>query len=142
MRGVVSVDTDAGTWVVTTRTAVTIPPWRRHRVAAYGNASLRSSFVDPDVHPRLIDTVTTVQISALLHELIRDAGRHYTDLGDNVVAASVINLIVLLLPTMRRSDTSVWVPSIDNPILRPSLPRSRMIRPTSPRSPSGHEHSR
>ena len=79
VRGVVSVDTDAGTWVVTTRTAVTIPPWRRHRVAAYGNASLRSIFVDPDVHPRLIDTVTTVQISALLHELIRDAGRHYTD---------------------------------------------------------------
>src|SRR5689334_10806254 len=54
LRGVVSVETNAGTWIVTTLTAVAIPPWREHRVSAHGNASLRSVFVDPDLHPSLV----------------------------------------------------------------------------------------
>jgi AraC-like DNA-binding protein len=121
LRGVVSVETDTGTWVVTTLSAVAIPPWREHRVAAHGNASLRSVFVDPDVHPALVTRMVTVQISELLHELIREAGRHYTDFADDDggVASSVVALIVQLLPGMPTSDTSIWLPRIEHGLLQP-----------------------
>src|SRR3954447_8076620 len=46
LRGVVSVRAASGTWVTTRLTAVAIPPWEEHRVAAHGNASLRSVFID------------------------------------------------------------------------------------------------
>jgi AraC-like DNA-binding protein len=120
LRGVASVETYSGTWVVTTLTAVAIPPWREHRVSAHGNASLRSVFIDPDVHPALVTDAVTIHVSELLHELIREAGRHYTDFdGDDDFASSVNALIVRLLPAMPTSRTSVWLPRIDNPLLRP-----------------------
>jgi len=121
LRGVVSVETGAGTWVVTTLTAVAIPPWQEHRVAAYGNASLRSVFVDPDVHPSLITDVEAVHVSPLLHELIREAGDHHTDIDreSGGIAASVVDLIAQLLPTMPTSRRSIWLPRIEHPVLRP-----------------------
>jgi AraC-like DNA-binding protein/quercetin dioxygenase-like cupin family protein len=120
LRGVASVETYSGTWVVTTLTAVAIPPWREHRVSAHGNASLRSVFIDPDVHPALVTDTVTIHVSELLHELIREAGRHYTDFdGTDDLASDVIALIVRLLPTMPTSNTSVWLPRIDSPLLRP-----------------------
>ncbi|MGH8977709.1 MAG: AraC family ligand binding domain-containing protein, partial [Acidimicrobiia bacterium] len=79
IRGAVSVETSAGTWIVGALTAVAIPPWQIHRVSAHGNASLRSVFVDPDAHPQLMTELIAVRVSELLHELIREAGRHYTD---------------------------------------------------------------
>ena len=126
MRGVVSVETGTGTWIVTTLTAVAIPPWQVHRVSAHGNASLRSVFVDPDVLPDLIDTVATIQVSRLLHELIGEAGRRYTDFDDaehsGDATASIIALIVELLPLMPSSSgtaSSVWVPRLETELLRP-----------------------
>jgi AraC-like DNA-binding protein/quercetin dioxygenase-like cupin family protein len=120
LRGVVSVETYSGTWVVTTLTAVAIPPWREHRVSAHGNASLRSVFVDPDAHPTLCTEMTTLHVSELLHELIREAGRHYTDFdSDDELAAGVIALIVRLLPTLPTSDTSVWLPRVETDLMRP-----------------------
>src|SRR5262245_13737395 len=100
LRGVVSVETDTGTWVVTTLSAVAIPPWHPHRVAAHGNASLRSVFVDPDDYPALVPEPATIHVSELLHELIREAGHYYTDYApaddgeSDDVGAALIGLIV------------------------------------------------
>src|SRR5205085_4819503 len=44
VRGVVSVEAATGTSVLTRLTALAIPPWLDHRVAAHGNASSRSVF--------------------------------------------------------------------------------------------------
>jgi AraC-like DNA-binding protein len=119
VRGVVSVEASTGTSVLTRLTALAIPPWLDHRVAAHGNASLRSVFVDPDRHPTLVTDLVTLHVSELLHELIREAGRHYTDFDDDGgVAAAVVSLIVQLLPSMPTSDTSVWLPQIEHPLLR------------------------
>jgi AraC-like DNA-binding protein len=118
VRGVVSIESAGGTWVVTTRSAVAIPPWHEHRVSAYGNASIRSVFVDPDVHPTLLTQAVTVRISDLLHELIREAGRYYTDVAADGVATSIIGLITKLLPTMPIAQDSIWVPRIESPLLR------------------------
>jgi AraC-like DNA-binding protein/quercetin dioxygenase-like cupin family protein len=120
LRGVVSVETYTGTWVVTTLTAVAIPPWREHRVSAHGNASLRSVFVDPDFHPDLLTEMAAIPVSELLHELIREAGRHYTDFETtDDVAAGVIALIVKLLPNVPTSETSVWLPRVESELLQP-----------------------
>jgi len=119
VRGVVSVEASTGTSVLTRLTALAIPPWLDHRVAAHGNASLRSVFVDPDRHPTLVTDLVTLHVSELLHELIREAGRHYTDFDDDGgVGAAVVCLIVQLLPSMPTSDTSVWLPQIEHPLLR------------------------
>jgi AraC-like DNA-binding protein/quercetin dioxygenase-like cupin family protein len=120
IRGVVSVRTGDGTWVVTERVAVAVPPWREHRVSAHGNASLRSVFVDPDARPGLTTgEVTAIRVTPLLHELITEAGRHYTDLDADGLGAAVVDLIAGLLPRMARAGESLWVPRVDHPLLRP-----------------------
>lgn len=120
MRGAVSVETGAGTWVVGSFTAVAIPPWQEHRVAAHGNASLRSVFVDTDAYPELVTDLVAVHVSELLHELIREAGRHYTDFdGADPVASGVVALIARLLPLMPTAHSSVWLPRIEDPLLQP-----------------------
>jgi AraC-like DNA-binding protein/quercetin dioxygenase-like cupin family protein len=120
IRGVVSVETRSGTWVVGQLTAVAIPPWRDHRVSAHGNASLRSVFIDPDAHPQLVHDVASIRVSTLLHELIREAGHRFTDFdAEDSVAVGVVSLIAELLPMMPTADASVWVPRIENPALLP-----------------------
>jgi len=120
IRGAVSVESGAGTWVVGSFTAVAIPPWQEHRVSAHGNASLRSVFVDTDAFPDLVTDLVAVHVSELLHELIREAGRHYTDFdGADPVASGVVALIAQLLPTMPTAPSSVWLPRIDDPLLQP-----------------------
>ena len=117
LRGAVSVETEAGTWIVTTLSAVAIPPWSLHRVAAHGNASLRSVFVDPDVYPDLVPALVTLHVSDLLHELIREAGRYYTDIGDDDLTRGVVALIAQLLPTMPTAPSSMFVPRVEHPLL-------------------------
>jgi AraC-like DNA-binding protein/quercetin dioxygenase-like cupin family protein len=122
IRGAVSVTTRAGTWMVTERAGVAVPPWHEHRVSAHGNASLRSVFVDPDVYPDLAAyRVTTIRVSPLLHELISEAGRRYPDAdgGGDDVGRAVADLMVRLLPGMTTPDESLWVPRVDHPLLRP-----------------------
>jgi AraC-like DNA-binding protein/quercetin dioxygenase-like cupin family protein len=120
IRGVVSVESPSGTWVVGQLTAVAIPPWREHRVSAHGNASLRSVFIDPEVHPQLVTDIASIRVSALLHELIREAGHRFTDFdADDAVAVGVVSLIAELLPTMATAEASVWVPRIEHPALVP-----------------------
>lgn len=106
IRGVVSVETRSGTWVVGQLTAVAIPPWRDHRVSAHGNASLRSVFIDPDAHPHLVNDVASIRVSTLLHELIREAGHRFTDFdAEDAVAVGVVSLIAELLPMMPTADS-------------------------------------
>ncbi len=123
IRGVVSVTTEDGTRVVNERVGVAVPPWHKHRVSAHGNASLRSVFVDPDVYPDLAgDAVTTIRVSALLSELISEAGRHpvaTATAGDDGIVATVADLIVKLLARAARPDEALWVPRVDHPLLRP-----------------------
>ena len=123
VRGVVSVDTEQGCWVVTRLRAVSIPPWTEHRVTSHGNASIRSIFVNPDAHPRLLTELEAVEVTELLHELIREAGRHYVDFDEASVPATVIDLIVALVPSMRRSQTSIWLPRLEHPRLQPIAER-------------------
>jgi AraC-like DNA-binding protein len=124
IRGAVSVRTDTGTWAVTGLAAVAIPPWVAHRVAAHGNASLRSVFVDPDVYPDLVPaSIRSLGVSPLLHELISEAGRHYIDLDGDEVGAAAVDLIVRLLPRMPGAGASVWVPCVEHPLLRPIVDR-------------------
>jgi AraC-like DNA-binding protein len=124
IRGVVSVRSAGGTWTVTEPAAVAIPPWCDHRVAAHGNVSLRSVFVDPDVYPTLVPAeIRALRVTPLLHELIVEAGRHYTDLHADGVGAAAVGLIVQLLPGMPSAVTSVWVPTVIHPLLVPIVDR-------------------
>ena len=81
---------------------------------------MRSVFVDTDVYPDLVTDLVAVHVSELLHELIREAGRHYTDFdGADPVAAGVVALIARLLPTMPTAHSSVWLPRVEDPLLQP-----------------------
>ena len=120
-------------------TAVAIPPWQEHRVAAHGNASLRSVFVDTDAYPELVTDLVAVHVSELLHELIREAGRHYTDFdGADPVASGVVALIARLLPTdADRATRRCGCRASRTRCCSRSRPRSTAIPPTRRASTSG-----
>ena len=119
LRGAVTVETEAGTWSVTTPSAVAIPPWCRHRVAAHGNASLRSVFVDPDVYP---DLVTRAHDVADQHVVARaDPGSRPTTTPTSTRATpsrlAVVTLIARLVPAMEIAPRSTFVPRVEHPLL-------------------------
>ncbi len=139
IRGVVSVETRSGTWVVGQLTAVAIPPWREHRVSAHGNASLRSVFVDPEAHPQLVTDVASIRVTTLLHELIREAGHRFTDFdADDAVAVGVVSLIARAVAD-DGDRRGIGVAPSDRESRAPSRSplRSTPTRPTRPRSRSG-----
>jgi AraC-like DNA-binding protein len=53
-----------------------------------------------------------------LHELIREAGRYYTDFDEgDAVALAVVTLIAQLVPAMEIAPRSTFVPRVEHPLL-------------------------
>ena len=93
-RGMLTVHTGEGLWVVPVHQAVWIPAGVRHAVEVAGGVALRSLHLHPSVRVRLPDTCRVVEISPLLREILRRAMRLRT--LDRRVAAERHLLDVLL----------------------------------------------
>jgi len=76
-RGMMTVHTDAGLWVVPAHQAVWVPPGTRHSVEVAGGVAMRSLYLARTL-PRcrsLPDTCRVIEISPLLREILRRALR-------------------------------------------------------------------
>jgi len=69
-RGVLTVITDDGTWVVPPQRAVWVPASTDHEVRTSGAASLRTLYIDPSATVSLSEGCCVVTVSPLLREMI------------------------------------------------------------------------
>ena len=78
-RGMLTVHTDAGLWVVPVHQAVWVPPGVRHSVEVTGGVAMRSLYLRlplrPPVRSGLPDACRVVEVSPLLREILRRAMR-------------------------------------------------------------------
>jgi AraC-like DNA-binding protein/mannose-6-phosphate isomerase-like protein (cupin superfamily) len=74
-RGVITVNTADGTWVVPPQQAVWVPAGITHEVASPGMLSMRSLYIHPSVTAGLPDKCCVVAIRPLLRELILETMR-------------------------------------------------------------------
>lgn len=93
-RGMLTVHTDAGLWVVPVHQAVWVPAEVRHSVEVAGGVAMRSLYLHSSLCGRLPDACRAVEISPLLREVLRRALR--LDTLDRAKAAERHLLDVLL----------------------------------------------
>src|SRR5690242_5203364 len=72
-RGVMTVRTEGGTWVVPTHRAVWIPTKVPHSIAMSGAVAMRTLYLRPKLSRHLPRQCCVVSVSALLRELILQA---------------------------------------------------------------------
>jgi len=81
-RGMMTVYTDAGLWVIPAHQAVWVPPDVQHSVEVAGGVAMRSLYLSQalgeSVRRRLPDTCRVVEISPLLREVLRRTMRLQT----------------------------------------------------------------
>jgi AraC-like DNA-binding protein len=108
-RGVMTVWTDAGTWVVPPQRAVWIPTKTPHGITMYGPVSMRTLYLKPRV-VQLSRDCRVVNVSPLLRELILHACR-FPALRRRVKAeAHLIELIVDQLEIVETSPLHLISP--------------------------------
>jgi len=71
--GVMTVETDAGVWIVPPLRAVWIPAYTNHQIHASGHVSMRTLYIQPEVETGLPERCCVVSITPLLRELILHA---------------------------------------------------------------------
>lgn len=116
-RGVMTVDTDTGTWVVPSARAVWVPADLEHRIETTGAVSMRTLYLRPGLAPAP-DECRVVDVSPLLRELVREVVRlGYLDEAVPVHA----RLIGVIL------DQIVEIPVIPLSLPLPTDPRARRV---------------
>jgi AraC-like DNA-binding protein len=125
-RGVMTVWTDAGTWVVPPQRAVWVPAKTPHAVAMYGPVSMRTLYLKPRVL-QLSRHCRVVNVSPLLRELILHACR-FPALRRRVKAHA--HLIEMILDQLELVETSPLQ------LLNPTDPRAARIAETLWADPS------
>jgi AraC-like DNA-binding protein len=88
-RGVMTVRTEAGTWVVPTQRAVWIPARVAHTITMSGRVAMRTLYIKPGLARRLPRACCVVNVPTLLRELILHACemRGWGSKGDQSVGA-------------------------------------------------------
>ncbi|HXX48526.1 MAG TPA: helix-turn-helix transcriptional regulator [Myxococcota bacterium] len=69
-RGVMSVHSTAGTWVVPVHRAVWVPPGVAHRISMSGAVAMRTLYLAPGLARAAPERCTVVNVSPLLRELV------------------------------------------------------------------------
>jgi AraC-like DNA-binding protein len=99
--GLITVWTDAGSWVAPPTWAIWAPAGVRHAIRFTGRSTFRTLYFRPDHWHDLPRQCTAVTVSPLLRELIlRTTAQGMLDRRDNVDAA----IATLMLSEFRRSD--------------------------------------
>jgi AraC-like DNA-binding protein len=102
-RGVLSVTTDAGSWVAPATRAIWIPAGTLHQHRAYGETTLHT--VGLEENPLALDVPSALVVSPLLRELILTytSAEEDEEVGERGESAEVLRLRGVLLDQLRRS---------------------------------------
>jgi AraC-like DNA-binding protein len=124
IRGLASVYTQHGHWLATPLRGVIIPSWQQHRVSAAGNVLLHSVFVDPKAYPDCLRDFGMMNISPLLHELIKEGGKYFTDYRANSTEQKILEVVVELLQRATVFSEEQYLPTIHNPRVEKAIAQS------------------
>lgn len=129
-RGVMTVHTRAGTWVVPTHRAVWIPARIPHSIVMSGTVAMRTLYIARTVHRPLPRTCSVVNVSPLLRELILRACE-FSRLRNTIPEQR--HLVAVILDQLRAIDAvPLQLPSPSDPramrlagflLAKPSDPR-------------------
>ncbi|MDH3690067.1 MAG: helix-turn-helix transcriptional regulator [Gammaproteobacteria bacterium] len=120
-RGVLSVLTHQGTWVVPPHQAVWVPATIAHEVYSVGPLSMRSLYVHPDATAGLPASCCVVTVTALLRELILHA---CTVPANYPLQGTEQRLMTLIIDQLRELEAAPLY------ILRPQDSRARVVADT------------
>jgi AraC-like DNA-binding protein len=129
-RGVMTVRTSAGTWVVPAQRAVWIPARTPHSIVISGAVSMRTVYLRPGM-VKLPRACGVVNVSALLQHLILHLCTHKTLSRRSKIQANLIDVLIDQLETV--AAVPLQLPS-------PSDPRAARVAVTLLRNP-GPAHS-
>lgn len=117
-RGVMTVETDEGLWVVPPERAVWVPAFKGHAIRMTGAVALRSLYLEPSLGPIAKDRCCVVQVSAILRAAILRAiefEQPYPEHG------SEARLVAVILDEIRAAETApLHLP-------KPKDPRARRV---------------
>ena len=130
-RGVMTVRTSAGTWVVPAQRAVWIPARTPHSVVMSGAVSMRTIYLRPGMVKRLPRACGVVNVSPLLQHLIVRLCTHERLSRRSRVHANLINVLIDQLET---------VAAVPLQLPAPSDARAARVAATLQRNP-GPDHS-
>jgi AraC-like DNA-binding protein len=110
-RGVMTVRTTEGTWVVPAQRAVWIPSRTRHSISMAGTVSMRTLYLRPRMVTHLPRNCCVINVSRLLQELILHACNFRTLSRRSKTHAHLIDFIIDQLQTVQRVGLQLQVPS-------------------------------
>jgi len=110
-RGVMTVETCDGTWVVPPRRAVWIPAKTPHRIAMSGPVSMRTLYLRAGMAKTLPRSCCVVNVSPLMQELILHACGHPRITRRSKRHAHLIDLILDQLETVQAIPLQLSTPS-------------------------------
>jgi len=137
-RGVMSVETADGTWLVPPEQAVWVPPRTRHRVRARGPLSMRSLYVHPEAAAGLPGTCCVVNVAPLLRELVLAAAALAPE---RVPGGREARLVAVLLDQLRDlAPAPLHLPLPADPRIA-AITRRLLADPADRASLAQHAHS-
>jgi AraC-like DNA-binding protein len=110
-RGVMTVRTAEGAWVVPAQRAVWIPSRIRHSIVMAGAVSMRTLYLRPRLVQRLPRSCCVINVSPLLQELILHACQFRSLTRRSKVQARLIDFIIDQLQTVQTVPLQLPVPS-------------------------------
>jgi len=118
-KGVMTVETDQGIWVIPPKRAVWIPPFMDHAVSSRGHLTMRSLYFDPALVKGLPATCMVVTVSPLFRELSLAAVALPSLYDENGAEGRVISVLIDQLQTI--STTPLHLPTSTDRRLQPII---------------------
>jgi AraC-like DNA-binding protein/quercetin dioxygenase-like cupin family protein len=102
-RGVLTVTTDAGTWIAPGNRALWVPAGAVHSHHAHGDLDLHTIGLPPSVNPLGLDAPTALTVGPLLRELILAYTRDVAESGGAGAGPERLRMRAVLLDQLRAS---------------------------------------
>nr|WP_244154332.1 helix-turn-helix transcriptional regulator [Desulfospira joergensenii] len=109
-RGVMTVTTGEGIWVVPPFRAVWIPAQTQHQIKVSGNLSMRTLYIEPNFFPEAPEHCCVISVSPLLRELILHAIKMPNLYQPDSPEEHIITVILDQIQNMAVTPLSLTIP--------------------------------
>jgi AraC-like DNA-binding protein len=109
-KGVLTISTGEGLWVVPSQRAVWIPPAFEHDVQTNSAARMQTIYIRPDLVPGLSTRCSVIPVSALLRELVLDVMRRRMLVASDAAQERLAGVLVDQLAESREAPLDLRMP--------------------------------